>query len=473
MCGVVAGEIDRTAVERILARMAYRGPDGQGIVQVGPWTLGHARLAIRGLGDGGAQPMTRGQVTVSFNGELYNDAMLRAELGGTFSTDCDTETVAVALDRWGVDALPRFDGMFALAWVADDMLFLARDRYGEVPLHVAPGPVAASEVAPLLAAGARQVRWVGPGTVETYSKGNPRPSVAIWAPLTATPVQTPMHVAAIALRAALDGGVADRLIADQPVGILVSGGLDSAAVALAAGAKRAYTAVYDRRSRDLRCARLLANQIGVDLIEVPVSAPTADDLAITVGIIEMSSKAQVEIAWACLHLARAAHADGIRVLLSGEGSDELWASYGSGFHGVAVRGWHRYRAETFLGQHRKNFARCNKVFLRYSVECRLPYLSPAVVDLALSLPVEAVSATGRPGRKDVLAAAYPDLPTAIIRRPKAAFQTEAGLDVAAAAAVSNPTRFYRSELARQFPGLDAGRPAELVRQVQVKEAACL
>jgi asparagine synthase (glutamine-hydrolysing) len=93
----------------MLAAMAHRGPDGSGIVRAGSWTLGHARLAIRDPGDGGAQPMTRGRVTVSFNGELYNDAALRAELGGSFSTGCDTETVAVALDRWGTDALPRLD----------------------------------------------------------------------------------------------------------------------------------------------------------------------------------------------------------------------------------------------------------------------------------------------------------------------------------------------------------------------------
>src|SRR5690606_20503727 len=101
--------------------------------------------------------------------------------------------------------------------------------------------------------------------------------------------------------------------------------------------------------------------------------------------IEQPFKAQIEIGWACLHLARQIAADGYRVTYSGEGSDELWASYGFAYHGIQQHGWYDYRRDLFLDQARKNFVRCNKIFMAASVECRLPFLSTPLVEYALSL----------------------------------------------------------------------------------------
>jgi asparagine synthase (glutamine-hydrolysing) len=199
---------------------------------------------------------------------------------------------------------------------------------------------------------------------------------------------------------------------------------------------------------------------------VPVPAPSADDLASVVRTIEMPSKAQVEIGWPCLVLAEAMRADGFKVTYSGEGSDELWASYGFCYHALQRRDWHQYRKALFGSQARKNFPRANNVFMRCSVECRLPFLHTPLVELALSLP-EHVVREGRSRPKAVLQDAVADLlPTGVVRRPKLAFQDGLGLKTAIAQTIASPERFYHAEHHRVFereqpqeqPGTHACRP---------------
>jgi asparagine synthase (glutamine-hydrolysing) len=235
-------------------------------------------------------------------------------------------------------------------------------------------------------------------------------------------------------------------VSDVPVCTLLSGGIDSAVVAAHLVALypkiTAYTAVMDPKSPDLRSAREVAEHLGLTLIEVPVTAPSADDLASVVRAIEMPHKAQVEIGWACMLLADRMQADGFKVTFSGEGSDELWASYGFAYHGIKQHGWTAYRRKLFREQHRKNFARCNKVFMARGVECRLPFLGTEIVELALSLPEQLVQ-SGRSRPKAVLQDSHADLlPLRIVKRAKLAFQDGLGLKAACAAAVADPGRFY-------------------------------
>lgn len=148
MCGI-AGVLNRDgepASAVLLRRMtdviAHRGPDGEGFYCDGELGFGHRRLAIIDLTDGGHQPMlsSDGRFVLNYNGELYNFQELRAELhalGHRFRSTSDTEVVLNALAEWGPEALPRFNGMFALAlWdTAQRKLLLARDRYGIKPLY--------------------------------------------------------------------------------------------------------------------------------------------------------------------------------------------------------------------------------------------------------------------------------------------------------------------------------------------------
>src|SRR5688572_14457509 len=149
MCGIAGrfnyrsgAPVDPRVVRGMCDLLAHRGPDGDGVWTDGAIGMGHRRLAIIDLSPAGRQPMTTvdGNLTISFNGEIYNFQTLRRELearGHRFRSRTDTEVMLAAYREWGVDCLSRFRGMFAFAlWDANDRtLFVARDRVGKKPLH--------------------------------------------------------------------------------------------------------------------------------------------------------------------------------------------------------------------------------------------------------------------------------------------------------------------------------------------------
>lgn len=470
MCGIVATPAtDRVNIAPAVKALAHRGPDAHAVVLAAGVTLGHTRLAIQDPGPQSDQPFHTGGITLSYNGELFNADSVRNQIDAVsdraypWRTGGDTEVIAAALAVLGPDAALRaFDGMFALAWADESqpgMLFVARDRQGEIPLHVHRGgraPVVASELKAFTALGRRcgeAVIDVAPGQWWAIgSHGEITKHVFHWLIPKRQDIQ-PVD-ASNCLRAALSRAVDRRMISDVPVCSLLSGGIDSAVIAYEL-AKRVpdlvcYTAVLDPKSRDLRCARETARSLGVTLVEIPVPVPSADDLSSVVGHIELPFKAQVEIGWPCLALARRIRDDGFKVTFTGEGSDELWASYGFAYHGLKSADWHTYRRDLILDQARKNFPRVNKSFMAHGVEGRLPFLDPDVVDLALALP--RISVQNGPGQpKAVLQRAYRDvLPAAVIDRPKVAFQDGMGLKSAITKQLANPTRYYRAEHRRIY-----------------------
>ncbi|WP_413808138.1 asparagine synthetase B family protein [Streptomyces sp. OE57] len=469
MCGIIAatGHVDLTAA---VGALAHRGPDAAAVVQEPGVTLGHTRLAIQDPGARSDQPYRDGPVTLVYNGELFNAPRVRAlveaaDPGRTWSTTGDTEVVAAALAVLGPEvALPELDGMYGLVWTDQrrpGVLHAARDRHGEVPLHVhrALPFLVASEIKAFRALGRRcgkAVVDVSPGEWwELYPAGGLTRHT--YHQLTATPTpELTRETAAPALRRALARAVDRRVIADVPVCALLSGGIDSAAIVAELVRHHpgltTYTAVLDPRSADLRHARETAEALGVQLVEVPVTPPTADDLTHALAVIEQPYKAQVEIAWPCLALAAAMRADGYRVTYSGEGSDELWASYGFAYRGIKASGWYGYRRDLIAAQAVRNFPRVNKAFMSSSVEGRLPFLDPDLVTLALSMPVDVVRDADTPaGRKAVLSAAYADqLPASVTRRGKVAFQDGLGLKQVITRALPNPVRYYRAEHSRLY-----------------------
>lgn len=462
MCGLIGGAVPAHLVAAALPFIKHRGPDASGIITAGAFTLGHTRLAVQDVQGAPGQPVVGRETVVTYNGEAWNPQSLRDAFPAShkWASTGDTEPVAALIERDGPAALPLLTrAMFALAWVSGDWAYLARDTYGEVPLHygfTAEGhPVWASEVAALLVLGARPstVTWVEPGTLVMLSASGAG-TVSTWA----KPVDIrPQPLTPEGMRTHLEKGVVDRMTADVPVAVLCSGGLDSSAV-LATLIKHgytphAYTAVHDTRSPDLRHARAVTSHLGIDLTEVTIPSPTRADLNAAVTVTEMPHKAQVEIAVACAPLAARISADGFRVLLSGEGADELLASYGMAFHGIQKHGWGPYRRDLFIGQHRKNFARTNKVFMRYGIEARLPFLDDGLARAVLAATKDDVTLQGR-HPKAILAAAFQDaLPEGSAWRTKAAFQTAAKLDKAAATTVADPRAYYHAEYVRTFQGV--------------------
>lgn len=148
MCGIVGlfnrnlQPVNANLLRRMGDAIAHRGPDGEGYLVEGALGLGHRRLSIIDLSDGGAQPLTSpsGRWTIVYNGELYNYIELREEMrskGELFRTESDTEVFLRALELWGMKALERFNGMFAFAALdrSQNTLYLARDRFGVKPLY--------------------------------------------------------------------------------------------------------------------------------------------------------------------------------------------------------------------------------------------------------------------------------------------------------------------------------------------------
>lgn len=458
MCGIV-GTFGNKINEGVQS-LIHRGPDDQSAVTIGNLKLGHTRLSIIDPDTRSNQPFVYGDITLVFNGEIWNYSEIRDELvrqGFAFRTSGDTEVLAASLNYWGVDALRKINGMFAIAWTKDgETLYLARDKYGEIPLHIAlQKPFCfASELKALLAMGCNRKAFsdIEPGTYAIVTaRGIQR--VAYY-DIDTSPRNISRKEASKEIYRLLENGTTERTISDVPVCTLLSGGIDSAIVAYFASKAIpnlvAYTAVYDNNSRDLRSARIVANQIGIELREIVVPKPSYNDLTRVIECIEMPYKAQIEIGWACYKLAEAIQRDGFKVTFSGEGSDELWASYGFAYHGLQKQGWHEYRKDLFLSQARKNFARCNKIFMSHSIECRLPFLHPPLVDYAISLPRTAVQ-DGAAHPKAVLQEAFSHIfPESIIKRPKVAFQDGMGIKEAIERSITNPKRFYNAEYTRLY-----------------------
>jgi asparagine synthase (glutamine-hydrolysing) len=380
MCGI-AGVIhpDPSVVGQALtaatAAQSHRGPDdgGTAVVPFGASALGlgHRRLSIIDLSPLGHQPMRhpRTQCLTIFNGEIYNFQRLRQELerdGDAFQSHSDTEVVLAGLTRYGAAFLTRLEGMYALAFFdpRSGSLLLARDPAGIKPLYLAtfPGGLAfASEVRALLATGLVQARinrrgvagflaygavqhpctlmegvWsLPPGshlTIEAsrtdYCHAAPQ---AFWRLPASEPAWTETR-AVDAIRAALDAAVRDHLIADVPVGLFLSSGLDSTILAgLAARhapALRSFTVVFADQPdfSEQALAAGTARQFGMDHTEIALPMAAAEAAAgAWLAALDQPSIDGLNV----FVISRVVQERGLKVALTGLGGDELFGGYPS------------------------------------------------------------------------------------------------------------------------------------------------
>ncbi len=460
MCGIFGtfGRDDLGEVDAGLDRLAHRGPDGRGVARAGEAIHGHVRLSLVDLTDASAQPFvlpgTNGGV-LSFVGEVWNHRELRTGLeavGERFTSAGDTEVLARALRRWGVDGTLNdpegleVDGMFTFAWSSRDGDWLVRDRFGKVPLYVLRQGLTFTWASERKAFGGTlggSALALPPGTSLDLRTGEVRPWCSQLGP-GGGPDADVLEM--------LRTGTRRRLEADAPTCCLISGGLDSSILlALAAEVRpdvEAFTAVLDPASEDLRTARRLCSELDVRLHEVAVPEPTADLLAEAVACIEIGSKAQAEIAVACLPLARAVASHGFKACLSGEAADELFGGYGNSCIRAASLndlGWRVHRRQLLEKMSRGNFVRCNKTFMAAGVECRLPFMERSLVEHALSLGKRACP----PGKGLLKEAARPLLPRWVVDREKDTFQGGSGVSAAIARVVGDPLHFVHAEVRRR------------------------
>jgi asparagine synthase (glutamine-hydrolysing) len=362
------GSVSERLITSMRESLAHRGPDGAGLFlsddrRVG---LGHRRLAIVDIANG-AQPMfgSNGECLV-FNGEIYNYARLRAELedgGARFATNCDTEVILHMYARDGVECVRSMSGMFAFAlWdPAMKRIFLARDRVGEKPLYFCDRGgrlVFGSEIKALLEHPSvnaeidphaldaymthlvtpspftlfRGIRKLAAGEMATCDASGLRVS-RWWDGLARRDfAETSLEDAGDEVRTLLERSIDDRLMSDVPIGVLLSGGVDSTSIVAMLAERARGLATFsvgfagDRAFDERDEARRVANHFGTDHHEV--SLAEADALASLGRLVHHADEPVADPV--CLPLyfvCDLAARNGVKVVLGGEGADELFWGY--------------------------------------------------------------------------------------------------------------------------------------------------
>ena len=377
MCGICGSvywdgrTADGARLRPMLEALARRGPDDEGIWQQRQVALGHRRLAILDLSPAGHQPMVDGELTLVFNGCIYNWQALRAELealGHVFRSHSDTEVILKAFRQWGIDCLDRLDGMFAFALWDDhqQQLWLARDRFGIKPLYYAPvegGLLFASSVQALLATGEvdtgidpvglhhqltlhgvvpaphtilKGVRKLPPAHWMLMQPNGELITRCWWQLEARRPDPLPDEAEWVEIiREHLSQAVRERMqAADVPVGVLLSGGIDSSLIVgllAEAGAEdlRTFTIGFEdapeEKGSEFEYADAVARHFGArhEKFLIPNEAALAR-LPEAVRAMSEPMFGQDAIGFYLLAEQVSRH---VKVVQTGQGADEVFAGY--------------------------------------------------------------------------------------------------------------------------------------------------
>ncbi|MCL4515755.1 MAG: asparagine synthase B [Firmicutes bacterium] len=449
MCGIAGmvgaqapGQGHEAQARFMLKRMPWRGPDGEGVRRGRNWVIGHNRLAIIDLATGN-QPVANEteDVWAAVNGEIYNFRRLRQELlerGHRFRTQSDSEVVVHLFEEEGPALVRRLDGMFALAVGYPGGVLLARDPLGIRPLYY--GHTGKDEL--WFASELKAILPVCPDA-EEFPAGHYFSRETGVVPFYALPrpydgetdERAAQEEAAIQLiQEKLEAAVEKRLVADVPVGVFLSGGLDSSLIAAIARRKTSGVlhsfAVGMEGSPDLEFARRAAAAIGTEHHEHQY---TQDDvqrvLPSVIYHLESHDPALIRSSVATYFAARLA-AKKVKVILTGEGADELFAGY-EYLRAMPLQAINNELTELLRNLHNTNLQRGDRLTMAASLEARVPFLDLELVAAALALPASLKlprdASPGRPTEKYLLrriAAGY--LPSEIAWRRKEKFSQGTG-----------------------------------------------
>ncbi len=524
MCGICGelrfdgGAPDLAALQRMMAQLARRGPDNEGGYSSGPVALGHRRLAIIDLSERANQPMVDSElgVAVVFNGTIYNYRALRAELqalGYRFFSDGDTEVIIKAYAAWGSACVEHLDGMFAFAvWDSrNQRLFLARDRLGIKPLYYSRNGQAlrfASSLQALLAAGnvdtsidpvalhhqltlhavvpaprtlLNGVRKLEPATTLTVDARGATAFNTYWRLHATRPTTTKGEAEWVeAVHTTLRNAVQSHLsAADVPVGVLLSGGLDSSLlVALLAEAGvndlRTFSVGFEdqpeERGSEFEYSDQVVQRYGTRHHKYTV--PNGDILDRLPEAIRAMAEPMVGQDAVAFYLLAERVSQEVKVVQSGQGADEVFGGYfwypqmqaetGADLERFRKHYFDRSHAEfletvteryhgedhtsaivaallaapgadTFLDRVLRMdvttlivddpVKRVDNMTMAWGLEARVPFLDHHVVELAAQMPVELKLKEG--GKYPLKAIARGRLPDAVIDRPKGYFPVPA------------------------------------------------
>lgn len=437
------------------AKLRHRGPDWSGVYQHPHALLVHERLAIVDPA-GGSQPLLSedGQLALAVNGEIYNHRALRDELQAGYAfqsgSDCEVINALYAADPDGNagEWLMRLNGMFAFVlWDAGrGRAIIARDHIGICPLywgHDTEGRIWVASEMKALSRLCDDVAQFPPGhwfdtETQALRKYYDRP----WREVAAT---EGVEVGLEELREAFQAAVHRQLMSDVPYGVLLSGGLDSSLVA-ACAAKFARQRIEDDDASEAWWPRLHSFAIGLegspDLAAAQIAAEALgtvhhgytytfeeglDALPDVIRHIETYDVTTIRASTPMFLLARRIKAMGVKMVLSGEGSDELFGGYLYFHKAPNAREFHAELVRKLDALHNYDCLRANKSMMAWGVEPRVPFLDREFIEVAMRMDAEAKMVKGGRIEKNILRAAFEGyLPDEILWRQKEQFSDGVG-----------------------------------------------
>ena len=540
MCGIVSlfnirqqsPELRQQAL-RMSQKIRHRGPDWSGIYSGGSAILAHERLSIVDP-ESGRQPLYApdGKQVLAVNGEIYNHKTLRQRLGSQyeFQTGSDCEVI-LALYREMLREHPtpshaditamleQLNGIYAFALYDEerDLFLIARDPIGVIPLYIGHDEDGKVMVASELKALEGQCTTYEPFLPGHYywspAPGLTRYYVRDWFEYDAVkdrPASTE------AIREGLEASVRRQLMCDVPYGVLLSGGLDSSVISAIAGKYAARRIEEDSQTAawwprlhsfavglkgapDLAKARMVAEHIGTVHHEINYTIQEGlDAIRDVIYYIETYDVTTVRASTPMYLLARVIKSMGIKMVLSGEGADEIFGGYLYFHKAPDARAFHEETVRKLSKLHLYDCLRANKSLAAWGVEGRVPFLDTEFLDIAMRTNPEAKMCPGTMMEKRIVREAFADmLPEEVAWRQKEQFSDGVGyswidtLKAVTAAAVSdeemahaaerfpiNPPQnkeeyYYRCIFAEHFPSESAARCVPSVPSVACSTAEAL
>lgn len=378
MCSI-AGSHSKKETLKMLKMLAHRAPDDLGIIDDAPYVIGMGRLKILDLESGGLCPIVDKDLTLVFNGEIYNYIELREELralGYTFKTTGDSEVLLKAYRAWGEDCLNKFNGMFAFAIYDGKSIFLARDIAGEKPLYYSLRDDGQLRFASEAKALAFDCKELPPAHCARYTLTTKEFSIRPWWNFTPYEQDISFEDAVVEVDRLLTDSVRLRTRSDVRYGLYFSGGVDSTLISTY------HDFPHHFRYTDKNYAHEFKEVFPKILWHLDYPVETFSPFGL----------------WM---LAAEAHSHGVRVVLSGEGADELFGGYvryiPNEFNRLGRQQFPSYSGlfpyrdmlwSEFNGNMRELLRMGDRMASAWGIENRCPFLDRRIIEFAFSLPME-------------------------------------------------------------------------------------
>ncbi len=429
MCGIIAiiHKNNTSLVEKALKKIQHRGLDSSKIISFENYSFGFNRLAINDKSEIANQPYEYGNLIGLINGEIYNFKELKKEYNLTTNSNSDTEIILPLFDKFGSSIIHYLDGFYSgiIYNKATNQLFFLRDYIGKKPLFYGTAgdyEFIVSELKAVDTISSFQIVSKGfseliDGTIKTIENHN-------------IPKNTETNLKQIVTNA-----VEKRIPKKEKLfGVFLSGGLDSSIIAKVVSnlaTNVIYYTLGNDNSQDLHFVKTLMNKLGIEQKLKIINLPNPNEIPELINKVvyytESYNPSIISNGLATFLLSQAAHQDGIKVVLSGEGADELFCGYPIS---KTVNQWFEKRTELIENMHFTELRRLDLASMVHTIEIRCPFLDREIYaasnDCSLNELIKE-TANGIIGKQILREAFANDIPSEIVERNKMSFDVGSGI----------------------------------------------